>query len=841
MNAQNTNSTRKLFPWDSLRVRLIASYMFLIFISLSIMGIYVYYRTQQSNTYLTEQITKALNEQAESQLRAIAQYQTAQINAFYAEIKNSIVQIGMTLGNALSEEQVLGNAYWDAASALYRLPNGSWDNPNNEVASIFLPANIDLTESLVTELNVLRQMDFYAPVTLKTYPDVVALYFGSRRGATIYYPNIDLAAIVPNDFDITRRPWYVAAAPARNPQRQAVWSAPYLDAALNGLVVTCSAPVYDRQGIFRGVAAMDVQLSRINSIVDGIRVEQTGYAFLIDSEKRLIAMPRRGYQDLGISAETLPLGEPLTEDRVKADLSPTFWAAIADMAAGKSGIQMIKIGARERFVAYQPIPEVGYSLAIVVPTDELFLQAVTTKQEVARFTRNATWLGLFLSAGILVFTLTLALAAGNRLTQPLLALTNAAAEIERGNLETRVETRASGELRRLAQAFNAMTNQLRETITSLEQRVQERTRALERRNEQLRAALEVGSAAVSVRDLESLLSRITHLISYRFGFYHVGIFLVDERGEFAVLRAANSPGGQRMLARGHKLRIGQEGIVGHVTATGEARIARNVGQDAVYFQNPDLPETRSEATLPLIAGKQIIGALDVQSTEEDAFQEEDLITLQVLADQIAIAIENARLLEESQKALEAARRAYGETTRASWRSLLKKKALGYTALSQGKIVPIAEGEYSPEYLQAIQTGETVLSEDKRILYLPITVLGIPIGVLKVKQKGKEIWTEQKIATLSSLVGQMGTALESARLYEQLRDQARREAIIARITSRMRETLDIETVLQTAAQEIRRSLNLQEAEIRLHAPSLMSSPSETSEDPSLSPNIPKRSK
>lgn len=149
-------------------------------------------------------------------------------------------------------------------------------------------------------------MDFYAPVILKTYPDVVALYFGSRSGATIYYPNIDLAAIVPNDFDITRRPWYVAATPIRNPQRQAVWSAPYLDAALNGLVITCSVPVYDQQGAFRGVAAMDIQLTRISEIVDSIRVEQTGYAFLIDSEKRLIAMPRRGYQDLGATAETLP-------------------------------------------------------------------------------------------------------------------------------------------------------------------------------------------------------------------------------------------------------------------------------------------------------------------------------------------------------------------------------------------------------------------------------------------------------------------------------------------------------------------------------------------------------
>ncbi|MCS7011408.1 MAG: cache domain-containing protein, partial [Anaerolineales bacterium] len=696
-------------------------------------------------------------------------------------------------------------------------------------ASVFLPAHVELTDSIVRELNTVRQMDFFGPPILQINPDIIAIYFGSQQDATVYYPNIDLASILPPDFDITRRPWYVAAHPANNPQRQAIWSEPYLDAALHGLVITCSIPVYDSRGDFRGVAAMDIQLTRITEIVANIQVGQTGYAFVIDSKGHLIALPRRGYKSLGITEEALPLGDILSAEKVGNAVSAEFWQALSNMQSGKSGLRTISIHKKEHLMAYQPVTEVGYSLALVVPTEEMLAEAIAVNQEIARVGRNARLIGIAISGGILVLTMILAAAAGNRLTRPLVILTKTAEQIEQGNLEARADIRVGGELGKLAQAFNAMADSLRETIANLEESVAERTRALERRHEQMRAALEVGSAAVSARNLETLLSQITHLISRRFGFYHVGIYLIDERREFAVLRAANSRGGQAMLARGHKLRVGEVGIVGHVTATGEARIALDVGQDKVYFQNPDLPETRSEATLPLIASGQVIGALDVQSTEEAAFQEEDLLTLRVLADQIAIAIENARLLEESQKALATVQRAYGELSQTAWHSLLKKKSFGYLVTGQGKLVALSEEKSSPEYLQAMQSGEPVLAEEGRALYAPIKVTGTPIGVLILRQKENSSWKPQAIAMINSLVNQMGTALESARLYEQIREQARRESLIARVTARIRETLDLQTILQTTVQELRRSFDLHEAEIRLQAAQMSML---TEESPSL---------
>jgi GAF domain-containing protein len=139
------------------------------------------------------------------------------------------------------------------------------------------------------------------------------------------------------------------------------------------------------------------------------------------------------------------------------------------------------------------------------------------------------------------------------------------------------------------------------------------------------------------------------LISKQFGFYHAGIFLLDERDEYAVLQAASSEGGRRMLERGHKLRVGEVGIVGHVASTGEPRVALDVGEDTAHFAHPDLPNTRSEMALPLKVQDRVIGVLDVQSTHEAAFSEDDVAVLQTMADQLATAIANARLFEQVQR------------------------------------------------------------------------------------------------------------------------------------------------------------------------------------------------
>ncbi|MCX7855863.1 MAG: GAF domain-containing protein, partial [Anaerolineae bacterium] len=235
-------------------------------------------------------------------------------------------------------------------------------------------------------------------------------------------------------------------------------------------------------------------------------------------------------------------------------------------------------------------------------------------------------------------------------------------------------------------------NPLRELTRELEKRVEERTRDLAetslrlqeanrdlaRRTAQLEAASTVARRASEFRDVDTLLNETVRLISERFGFYHAGIFLIDEAGEYAVLRATSSEGGRRMLARGHRLAVGEVGIVGYVAGTGKPRIALDVGADAVFFSNPDLPHTRSEMALPLKVGDRVIGVLDVQSVEPSAFTDEDVAVLQTMADQIALAIENARLLEETQARLREVSALTRQMVRAGWERIVSERpAWGY--------------------------------------------------------------------------------------------------------------------------------------------------------------------
>ncbi len=416
---------------------------------------------------------------------------------------------------------------------------------------------------------------------------------------------------------------------------------------------------------------------------------------------------------------------------------------------------------------------------------------------------------LYWFIGIFVFSLPLVGLAGwflgDRLAAPISTLTQVAVRISEGELDFRPNIGfPSSELKLLGKSFYSMADQLHSLIDSLEQRIAERTQALERRASQLQATAEIGAAVTRIRNLDELLGQVTRLISQRFAFYHVGIFLLDNTEENAVLRATNSEGGQRMLARGHKLKVGQVGIVGYVTGSGQARIALDVGKDAVFFNNPDLPETHSEMALPLIVGGKILGALDVQSVKEMAFTEEDVSILKVLADQVAIAIENTRLFASTQAALESTRRTYSEAGRVGWQRLLQEKSekIGFVSAARS-VFPITD-EASPESLMVIKSGKPILTNDNTTLHLPIKVREDVIGTIRLeKTQGRGQWTEEEIAAAGTLSEQLGSALESARLYEQISKRAEVESVIGEIASKVGGSINLRNVLQTAVEELGR--------------------------------------
>jgi GAF domain-containing protein len=337
---------------------------------------------------------------------------------------------------------------------------------------------------------------------------------------------------------------------------------------------------------------------------------------------------------------------------------------------------------------------------------------------------------------------------------------------------------------------------------------------LEERSTQLEASAEVSRAATSILEIERLIQQVVELIRERFDLYYVGLFLTDEAGEWAVLRAGSGEAGQAMLARGHRIKVG-EGMVGWSVAHAQARVALEAAEDAVRLATAELPDTRSEAALPLHSRGQVLGALTVQSTQPGTFDQDTMVALQIMTDQVAVALDNARLFAEAREALEAERRAYSELSREAWGELLKVRAnLGFLK-SKHRLSPAGD-VWRPDMGAAIRTGQTILGEDGATsLTTPIKARGQVIGVIGARKPDDAgTWTQDEIALLETLAEQLSVALESARLYQDTQRRAVRERLTGEVTARMRETFDVETVLKTAAQEVRQALGLPEVVVRL---------------------------
>lgn len=417
--------------------------------------------------------------------------------------------------------------------------------------------------------------------------------------------------------------------------------------------------------------------------------------------------------------------------------------------------------------------------------------------------------------------------AGSALARPVSKLAQSALAFTTGKFDQRVDINTGDEIGDLANTFNSMADEIQSLIGSLEQRVEERTKDLEAERQQsekhareLVTVGEISKLINSEQRLENLLSLITRLVSERFGVYHVGIFMVDESKQFAILQAANSEGGRNMLKREHKLRVGESGIVGFVAKFGAPRIALDVGLDAVFFNNPDLPNTRSEMALPLKLRDEVIGVLDVQSEEPGIFTDEDANTLGILADQIAIAIENARLFAKTRESLSELQSMYRQNLQEGWRTFIREEAAaGYhQSLSGGKKLTqpittddIQEAMYRGDVMQLHADGKT----QESILVVPIKLRGQVIGVMRIKAPTKDRqWTGAEVNLAEAVSERLSLALDNARLLQESQRRAIKERTISEITGKIGSSINLENVLLTAVEELGRTIPGSEVIINL---------------------------
>lgn len=683
--------------------------------------------------------------------------------------------------------------YWRAEERMSVGEDGQYSNEEGDVSSAFVPNFVEVTDELLDALEMSAYLDFILSSTYESDPNTAAIYMGHEQEITYYYPNIGLGQVLPPDFHVTQRPWYLSAGPENNPERRVVWTPTYVDATGRGLLVTAAAPVYVNQDEFIGAVGVDVTLEDITASIEETDVLGSGYAFLLDSGGRAVALPERGYQDvLGRDAEPGEVGPELRE-------TDTAFASVLDrMIGGGSGFDTLNVGGKELFIAYTPLESTGWSMANVVEADAILEVIPTLEQELETSTRSLVLRRILpLGAGILLVAAAVGFVLAYRLTVPIRDMAAAVQKVGPGQWKVSLPTDRGDELGVLAQAFDQMTVQLRELYDSLEERVTRRTRELSQRSIQLEAASYVAREAAGIRDVEHLLDQIVDLISDRFGFYHAGIFLIDEPRKYAVLQAASSEGGERMLARKHRLKVGEEGIVGYVAGFGEPRIALDVGEDAVFFDNPDLPDTRSEMALPLGVRGRVIGVLDVQSTESGAFSDEDVSVLQTMADQVALAIDNARLLAEAEERIQEIHTLLRSESRGGWQEMTEARpGWRYVYGSTGA-----------------ESGGGESGAEAGVLSVPLRVRGVAVGKVHLRL-GDRTPTPEERALVREVLEQAGQALESARLFHETQRRAARERLTGEITARIRETLNVDSVLQTAAREIGESLGLQDVTIEL---------------------------
>ena len=353
-------------------------------------------------------------------------------------------------------------------------------------------------------------------------------------------------------------------------------------------------------------------------------------------------------------------------------------------------------------------------------------------------------------------------------------------------------------LQRAMDARVKMTEQVEMERAGLEQRVKERTSELERRLVQIRAAAEISRVISSILDSQSLFQQVADITQQRTGLYYVGIFIVDDSGQYAVLRAGSGEAGQRMMAEGHRLVVGGNSMIGWATANRQARIALDVGVEAVRFNNPHLPETHSEVAIPIVGRYKTLGALSIQSKESNAFDEGDIVILQGIADSLAIAVENTRLFQQSQLDLEEIRSLNRQYLEQAWSEVL---------VNTGQL----QFSYENPSLAA-RSGEAHPHQ------FPILLRDQPIGELTLDTPMESLPPEDR-EMVETILAQTALTLESARLLAETQRKAAQEEKINELTTLFTRALNIEEILKTAVQEIGQLPAVAEASVYL-APSGM---------------------
>ncbi len=424
------------------------------------------------------------------------------------------------------------------------------------------------------------------------------------------------------------------------------------------------------------------------------------------------------------------------------------------------------------FIIALLIAPIGYHQTTrVLNTENNFIEVITDLQIQS----------ILVGGFAILFSVSLVYLFSRSISNPLQQLLDTFQKIESGNLSIRVPVVSSDEIGTLGIYFNRMVDRLQELQSNLEKMVEERT-------SQLKAINEVGRVATSTLDPEKLISRVVNLITDEFGYYHAAIFLIDQSDKWVELKDASGEAGRVLKESEYRIQIDKTNIIGRAIRSQQAQIALDVGDNAVRFDHPLLPYTRSQIALPLFVGDRILGVLDVHSSQEAAFSEQDIETLQNMANQVAISLDNARLFQETNQNLREMRNIQKQYLHEAWLD---------TSLPGGEIT--------------LAIGKSGAAESSQ-LEVPITLREQIIGQIHL-ERNEDFSTEDQI-WLEAIATQTALALENARLYNEAQNRATREQIIGDISASISTFSDVDGILRTAVQQLGRRLGGAEVVLEL---------------------------
>jgi GAF domain-containing protein/HAMP domain-containing protein len=747
----------------SLRTKLIAT---LLVVSVLSVGMVAFFANRTITKTLTEDTGANLNNLANVQALAVGNLLARQVEALRS----------LSLSRNLKDDLFLSNTKYgtDPAEIQAKLAEleQRWVVVSDETNFL---VEFHLRNTSAQELQEFRD----------AFPDHVEVYVTDKYGGILGATDRTSAYYQADEA------WWQAAY--NNGQGDIFIGLPEFDERSAALGLSIALPIYDKDRTVIGILYSTYRLATLQELMASVELGQTGQAEIY-----------------------LPGGLKLTLDKNELEPGEFDLNLLTPSQTAGGGYVEALYGGVPRLVSQAPV--VAITGEPVIADLGWAVVAHQNKEEALAPVEAQTQTSLLLALAIVSLAAAVAVAMAQLLAGPITRLTAVAGQVAGGELTVQAEIESKDEIGQLATTFNMMTGQLRETIDTLEQRVADRTQRLE-------IVANLGERLSAILDVEQLLLEIVNQVKESFDYYHAHVYILDEEKRDLVMTAGAGEPGRQMKAKGHHISLdAPTSLVARAARTGQIVWVDNVREAEDWLPNPLLPDTFSEMAIPIVLEEKVVGVLDVQEDEIASLDEGDANLLRSLANQVAVAMRNARLFEEVQSALAEAHAVQERYFGQAWDKAKVSKEIRQYLYVQPGAVPLDETKeqvLTEARQQALaQEGLTVLALDDngskaKTLVTPITLRDQPIGALQLYTSGEgEQWTGDDLAAIETILNQFTQTAENLRLFDEARGRASFERKVSEIAKKLQQAPNLEALTKIAGEELGKALGVSHGVVRL---------------------------